>query len=265
MPSTFTMNGFLTSGNLGDTVYVKRVIPGGSTVTVGSGPHRDDQSFSISVNLGSQWTNTSAYFYVQGSLGQTSSVLLYAPSTAPVARADSASTEQGTAVEIPVLANDSGTGLSLVSVTDPANGGAEIKDGKVLYTPDDGFVGADSFEYTVRNSAGITARGNVSVTVTDPTTSVSELKMSSGDGQEASAGSEFADPLVTQALKDSSGVHGAKVTYQITDDGGTGSTFVDGGTSVDKSTDSQGYSSVKVKAGSKAGSVQVRATANGHS
>ncbi|MBC9719668.1 cadherin-like domain-containing protein, partial [Streptomyces sp. TRM66268-LWL] len=187
------------------------------------------------------------------------------PDPNPVAADDGVSTVRDVAVSVDVLANDSGDGLSLESVSDPANGAAQVRDGKVLYTPDRGVVGADSFEYTVKDSAGRTATGKVSVTVTDPTASVSELKMGSGDGQEASAGEEFGKPLVTRALNGSAGVPGARVSYEITDDGGTGSTFTGGGTKLERSTDTAGYSHVNVKAGSKAGAVTVKATSNGHS
>ncbi|MBC9719664.1 hypothetical protein H9Y04_45110, partial [Streptomyces sp. TRM66268-LWL] len=95
--------------------------------------------------------------------------------------------------------------------------------------------------------------------------SVTELVKGSGDGQEALEGEQFADPLVTRARNGAGWIAGAKVSYEIVDDGGTGSVFTGGGTSVVKSTDSQGYSHVNVKAGSKAGAVTVKATVNGHS
>lgn len=88
----------------------------------------------------------------------------------PVAQDDSATTPRNTAVTIDVLANDrdpGGTALTLVSVTVPANGRAEIVDNRVRYTPNPGFGGTDGFSYTVRNAAGSTATARVTVTVTN--------------------------------------------------------------------------------------------------
>ena len=70
----------------------------------------------------------------------------------PVAIDDDAVTEEGTAVTIDVLANDSdpdGDDLSVSSASDPANGTTTVNaDNTVTYTPDAGFVGTDTFTYT---------------------------------------------------------------------------------------------------------------------
>ncbi len=91
----------------------------------------------------------------------------------PLAIDDEAETTIGEPVEIDVLANDSdpsGSDLQLVSVTDPENGTATITDDNtILYTPDDGFAGTDTFEYTAINDAGRSSSGSVTVTV-DPFT-----------------------------------------------------------------------------------------------
>ena len=52
---------------------------------------------------------------------------------------------------IDVLANDTGSGLSLVSTTNPAHGTATITSGKIQYTPTNGYSGTDSFTYTVKD------------------------------------------------------------------------------------------------------------------
>jgi hypothetical protein len=71
-----------------------------------------------------------------------------------------------------VLANDSdpeGDSLSLVSVTDSPNGTTTISGGNVVYTPDSGYVGSDSFVYTASDGNGGTDTATVSVTVSAPT------------------------------------------------------------------------------------------------
>jgi len=71
----------------------------------------------------------------------------------PVAVDDEASTMQYTPVDIDVLANDtdveSPVTISAI-LTQPTNGSASANaDGTITYTPDPGFAGQDSFEYTV--------------------------------------------------------------------------------------------------------------------
>ena len=80
----------------------------------------------------------------------------------PTARADTATTHANTAVKIAVLANDTGSRLTILSVTTPANGTARINTDKTItYTPRTGYTGTDTFKYTIRNSGGAksTARG----------------------------------------------------------------------------------------------------------
>ncbi|HEX9637847.1 MAG TPA: Ig-like domain-containing protein [Acidobacteriota bacterium] len=90
---------------------------------------------------------------------------------APVANDDSATTPQDTPVTVDVLANDSdpdGDSLTVTGVSDPANGSAVSNgDGTVTYTPDAGFVGSDSFSYTISDGNGGTATATVSITVTE--------------------------------------------------------------------------------------------------
>jgi hypothetical protein len=69
----------------------------------------------------------------------------------PTAVDDTAVTDRDVLVSIPVLFNDSsadGAALFVNSTTDPPHGSATIYfDGSVIYTPDAGFVGLDSFDY----------------------------------------------------------------------------------------------------------------------
>ncbi len=88
---------------------------------------------------------------------------------APLAVADSVSALRETPTVINVLANDSDPNnfpFSLQSVTTPGQGSAVLnKDGTITYTPAVNFLGADSFQYTISNSAGLTATASVNVTV----------------------------------------------------------------------------------------------------
>ncbi|HET7274341.1 MAG TPA: Ig-like domain-containing protein [Longimicrobiaceae bacterium] len=88
----------------------------------------------------------------------------------PVAQIDAVETTVGSPVIIDVLANDSdpdGDSLTIDSISDPANGVAAVNSGATItYTPDGGFSGEDSFEYTVSDGKGGTAIGMAKVTVT---------------------------------------------------------------------------------------------------
>ncbi len=86
----------------------------------------------------------------------------------PLAQVDRAATSEGVAVSIDVLANDSDAdtdALSVSAVTAPAHGQAAITAGGILYTPDPGYVGPDSFAYTVSDGRGGSAGGRVDVMV----------------------------------------------------------------------------------------------------
>jgi outer membrane protein OmpA-like peptidoglycan-associated protein len=86
----------------------------------------------------------------------------------PVAESDTAVATQGSPVTISVLANDSdpdGNSLTIVSVGAAAHGSVTIAGNAVVYTPVAGYMGSDSFRYTINDGAGGTASANVSVNV----------------------------------------------------------------------------------------------------
>jgi len=91
------------------------------------------------------------------------------PNNAPVAKDDSATTPYETAVTVDVLANDSdedGDVLTIQSTTSPKNGTVKNDNGKLVYTPNDGFSGKDSFDYTISDGED-EATATVTVTVED--------------------------------------------------------------------------------------------------
>ena len=86
----------------------------------------------------------------------------------PLASDDAATTSGGAPVSIDVLANDNDTDggtLSLLSVGTPAHGTAVIAGNQILYSPAAGYVGADSFRYSVSDGQGGTGSALVTVTV----------------------------------------------------------------------------------------------------
>lgn len=90
---------------------------------------------------------------------------------APDAVDDQASTASGTAVAIPVLANDSDPdedNLAITAVSDPPNGSVTNHGGAITYQPDAGFGGNDVFTYTIGDGNGGTDTATVTVRVNKP-------------------------------------------------------------------------------------------------
>ena len=92
----------------------------------------------------------------------------------PVAENDINVTDINTPVSGNVLTNDSdpdGDPLTTSKLTDPANGAVTLNpDGTYTYTPNNGFIGEDMFDYTVCDNGGLcdTATVSIEVVVTPP-------------------------------------------------------------------------------------------------
>lgn len=89
-----------------------------------------------------------------------------AENRSPKPKDDEAQTEFNRAITVNVLENDpDAKQLKLTNVSEPENGTAQLEDRSITYQPNDGFVGTDSFQYTVRDRQGSTATATVRVTV----------------------------------------------------------------------------------------------------
>jgi hypothetical protein len=88
---------------------------------------------------------------------------------APIANDDEAVTEVGTPIEVLVLENDRSPvnrTLRIVEWTQGQHGSvAQLSDSVLVYTPQSGYRGLDSFTYTVEDADGYRATGTVYVTV----------------------------------------------------------------------------------------------------
>jgi hypothetical protein len=120
------------------------------------------------------FTGTDSFTYIIGDgVGGTATATVFITVTnqAPVAVTDTATTHQGQSVNIAVLANDSDPDLQQVQLEllGTAGYGSVVanSDGTVVYTPNAGFVGSDSFGYIINDGHGMTATGIVNVTVTN--------------------------------------------------------------------------------------------------
>jgi hypothetical protein len=88
----------------------------------------------------------------------------------PVARDDSFSTANGQEKQLDVLANDAADGqtLRLDGFSDPGNGDVfQQQDGSLIYRPNHGYTGTDSFDYWATDDVGNYSRATVTVEVWD--------------------------------------------------------------------------------------------------
>ncbi len=109
-----------------------------------------------------------------GTAGASVTITVTAPAVnnPPSAVNDSYTVDRNSSANsLNVLANDSdpdGDVLSITAVSVPAHGTASIVGNRVSYTPTPGYVGADSFTYTIADGRGGTASATVSITVANP-------------------------------------------------------------------------------------------------
>ena len=93
-----------------------------------------------------------------------------ASNSAPIANNDNGSTDANTLVTLDVLANDSdpdGDNLIITNIIQGTGGNVNLNsDGTLAYTPNSGYSGTDSFEYTISDGQGANDSATVTVSVT---------------------------------------------------------------------------------------------------
>jgi hypothetical protein len=145
------------------------------TVTIDTPPAHGTATVSggrviYTPNVGHHGPDTFHYTINDGRGGTAgASVNVTVLNMAPIARPDSIATDSATPVTIQVLDNDSdpnGDPISVSATTVPAHGTVVRKsDGTLVYTPAAGFVGIDTFTYTIVDSDGLSDTTTVTVTV----------------------------------------------------------------------------------------------------
>ncbi|MFQ5648302.1 MAG: beta strand repeat-containing protein, partial [bacterium] len=162
-----------TDGTLNPASVNMTLLPVGGNATV------NNTTGEITYTPNANFFGTDSLKYTvqddDGGVSNTAKVTLTV-SAVPVAVNDSASTDKDVAVAIDVLANDSDPdgSLNLTSVTIttlPSNGSTSVNPitGVVTYTPATGFLGQDSFAYTVDDNSGLSSNdATVSVRVFGP-------------------------------------------------------------------------------------------------
>ena len=135
-----------------------------ATLTVTSATTATDGFYNIGIAAanGSYSANGSVTYVVENPVTETNN--------APLASNDSATTEEGTSVNIAVLNNDSdpdGDSLTVTSVSG-VNGSAQVNsNGSITFTPASGFSGTETFSYSISDGKGGSDSANVSVTVNE--------------------------------------------------------------------------------------------------
>lgn len=106
-----------------------------------------------------------------GGIGAVNNGLISFGGRPAVAADDSASVQAGMEALIDVLANDrdpDGGALRVDGLTDPRHGNVFLQeDGSVLYRPNEGFTGTDSFSYWAADDEGFYTQATVTVDVWD--------------------------------------------------------------------------------------------------
>ncbi|MGH1563557.1 Ig-like domain-containing protein [Mumia sp. DW29H23] len=121
-------------------------------------------------NAGFSGTDTFTYTVSDGEAQATGTVTVTVaeqPNRAPVAVDGSATTDEGTPVDITLSATDPDGDDLAYSYTQPENGSVSGEGPDVTYTPDADFVGSDAFTFTVDDGNGGTDTATIAVTVND--------------------------------------------------------------------------------------------------
>ncbi|MFW8600176.1 Ig-like domain-containing protein [Desulfobacterota bacterium M19] len=155
----------LTVTALGKPGTGKVVLSGNRAVYTPRANYNGKDSFTYTISDGNGGT----------AVGKVN-IVLTPVNDAPVAVDDQAATEGINPVKINLLSNDTdvdGDTLRVISVTQPLSGQVTLNDGLAVYTAKKGFVGTDSFVYTISDSQGGTAKAGVTVVVTAPQQTIS--------------------------------------------------------------------------------------------
>ncbi|PSF26152.1 hypothetical protein C7H19_25150 [Aphanothece hegewaldii CCALA 016] len=152
---------------------------------------------------------------------------------APEANNDTASTPQSSPITLNVLANDSdpdGTinPTTLQLVTSPNNGTLILNSDRTFtYTPNNGFVGTDSFTYTIQDNDGLTslpAVVTINVTNIPPFIDDIEIEDSIIEGTKTTLSAIATDPgndtlTYTWNLSDGTNLTGQQIEHTFADNG----------------------------------------------
>lgn len=167
-------SGVLSNDADGDALTARLV----TTTTHGTLSLNPDGSFSYTPDPGYVGDDGFTYAAEDGDgasdIASVRLVVFPEPSTnqPPTATDGAVTTEQdtATAVDVSTLTSDSdGDALGYTTAAAPAHGTITLAGAVFTYTPDTGFVGTDSFDYTATDPDGAAATGTITITITAAT------------------------------------------------------------------------------------------------
>ena len=130
---------------------------------IGLGASGQNTSLKVAVLVMSNDWNTVEDYYPKS--GKMQEVVINKPVTRQLNAVKDVAISNGSAVNIDILANDTGSGLSLGWIDTPNNGSVEVLNNKLVYTPNPGFSGEEDFWYELKDATGNNAWGNIIITV----------------------------------------------------------------------------------------------------
>jgi parallel beta-helix repeat protein len=135
----------------------------------------------------------------------------------PIARNDSATTDENVPITVNVLANDhdtTGDALHISGIEQPAHGTATVNpDGTITYAPANNYNGPDEFIYTASDPGGLTDTAKVRITVVPFACPPNESGVFADDVESGDDGWSYEDASFSFA-----GVRASGVTWGPTDD-----------------------------------------------
>jgi hypothetical protein len=223
---------------------------GGSVTYTPNANFNGSDSFTYTVSDGNGGTATA-----------TVSVTVNPVNDAPVANADSATTNEDSPITVNVVGNDTdveGDMLVVSGVAQGSNGTATFAGGSVTYTPNVNFNASDSFTYTVSDGNGGTATATVNVTVN----AVNDAPVANNDS--ATVGEDT--PITVNVVGNDTDVEGDPLAVSAVTQGTNGTvTFAGGSTTYTPNgnfngSDSFTYTVSDGNGGSATGTVNVTVT-----
>ena len=227
-------------------------LPANGTVTV-------NPDWTVTYRSDANWNGTDSFDYVvsDGTASDTATVtvIVHPVNDPPEAADDVATTDEDTAVEIRVLANDTDVDddwLVVRSVTRPSHGSANADANRVItYTPEEGFVGEDAFDYTVTDGT-LNATARVRVTVRP----VNDAPEANDDAAETDEDT----PVEIAVLANDTDVDGDEITAVLVTEPSHGTAAVNDGTTITYTPDQDFHGTDEFVYAASDGELQTKAT-----
>ena len=181
------------ANDTGNNLVLEEVDPasnGSVSIVNGKLEYQPNQGFSGTEEFwyGISSSNSNSWEWALVSIKVSSST----PPAPLNAAKDTVTAITATPVTIDVLANDTGTGLSIGWYDDPSNGSVSVNNNQLVYQSNPGFTGTEDFWYELVDSSGQTTWGNVIITVSN---NASSLKANADTANVASGDSVAIDVL----------------------------------------------------------------------